>query len=479
MPFTEDDDITEMKSLEVDRVDAVGSPANGTGWLVLKAGGGSGVGGAGTAVSVTIGDTAKAKYSAEQLRKLYKQGKAMKGPNGNIDYPIADDEDLRNAIHAVGRGNSPHDEIRRYIKKRAKALGHTDWIPDTWSSGGASKNTQEGGWRMSKHAQKAQKAPTIPDSTMPHVDAAGASPDPIGQSTVTVSSHGPDGTAETSPSPSEVASLPADGDSSALGSQTVDPSALEGQTMENCKPAPDGDSAQLAHQHAQTQKAKKKGKKKGKNKLHMHNPQHPDTDVDATKAAGDADGERTDVSLGQQASGKLREALSLVQQFTHREETEATDAAAVKEIHMTQDELVNLAALLGAAAKKDAKKAAKKAKVKAAKKAAKRIGDIEERLQSVETQPVRNRPILSGAAGPAPTSSAFKSLEDRVADAKERRDSGAFVRAAKQLSTAKLIAIENARRDGRLPHPVDLPDGATPILTGSHLLPADPHIRGI
>lgn len=82
-------------------------------------------------------DFEKGKYSAEDKRKLLSQGKAISNENGDPSYPIADDEDLHNAIRAVGRGGGSHDRIRRYIIKRAKALGHSDWIPDGWSSGGS------------------------------------------------------------------------------------------------------------------------------------------------------------------------------------------------------------------------------------------------------------------------------------------------------------------------------------------------------
>lgn len=84
-------------------------------------------------------DIAKGKYSAEQLRSMLAAGKAMKNPQGEPSYPIGDKEDLSNAIHAVGRGSGSHDSIRAYIKRRAKALGATDMIPDNWTSSGSNK----------------------------------------------------------------------------------------------------------------------------------------------------------------------------------------------------------------------------------------------------------------------------------------------------------------------------------------------------
>lgn len=76
----------------------------------------------------------KAKYSAEELRQMLKDGKAFKNPDGDPSYPIADKEDLENAIHAVGRGSGDHDAIRAYIVRRAKALGASDMLPDSWTA---------------------------------------------------------------------------------------------------------------------------------------------------------------------------------------------------------------------------------------------------------------------------------------------------------------------------------------------------------
>lgn len=78
-----------------------------------------------------------AKYNQADLDKMAKSGEAM--PDGS--YPIADKEDLQNAIHAVGRGGASHDAIRRHIISRAKALGASDMIPDTWGSDGSLTET--------------------------------------------------------------------------------------------------------------------------------------------------------------------------------------------------------------------------------------------------------------------------------------------------------------------------------------------------
>jgi hypothetical protein len=84
-----------------------------------------------------------AKYNAGQLASMAKSGQAMKNPKGDPSYPIADKEDLSNAISAVGRGSGDHDAIRKHIQKRAAALNLSDMIPDSWSSSGASSGAKK------------------------------------------------------------------------------------------------------------------------------------------------------------------------------------------------------------------------------------------------------------------------------------------------------------------------------------------------
>lgn len=77
-----------------------------------------------------------AKYTQKDRDAMAAKGQAM--PDGS--YPIADKQDLQNAIHAVGRGGADHDAIRRHIIKRAKSLGAADMIPDNWNADGSLKN---------------------------------------------------------------------------------------------------------------------------------------------------------------------------------------------------------------------------------------------------------------------------------------------------------------------------------------------------
>ena len=75
------------------------------------------------------------KYTDDDRKTMAKSGEAM--PDGS--YPIRDQEDLENAIHAVGRGNTSHDAIRKHIIARANALGLAKLVPDNWSADGSLK----------------------------------------------------------------------------------------------------------------------------------------------------------------------------------------------------------------------------------------------------------------------------------------------------------------------------------------------------
>ena len=81
----------------------------------------------------------KAKYNADDLKRMSTSGAAME----NGSYPIADKDDLGRAIRAVGRGGASHDAIRHHIITRAKSLGASSEIPDTWNTDGSLKKATE------------------------------------------------------------------------------------------------------------------------------------------------------------------------------------------------------------------------------------------------------------------------------------------------------------------------------------------------
>ncbi len=98
----------------------------------------------------------KRAFSTEQRVRLARQGKAIPQRNSEGEivsggYPIVTVGDLRNAIQAIGRAAAgERGKVMAHIKRRAKALGRSDLIPDTWK-----RNTTQG-----KMAAKSR--PTVP-----------------------------------------------------------------------------------------------------------------------------------------------------------------------------------------------------------------------------------------------------------------------------------------------------------------------------
>ncbi|HEX6969119.1 MAG TPA: hypothetical protein VF174_09955 [Micromonosporaceae bacterium] len=79
-----------------------------------------------------------ADLTAEERRRAADRGQAL--PGGR--FPIRNREDLLRAIRAVGRakgGEAGRRLVRRFIIKRARALGLMSLIPDTWNADGSLK----------------------------------------------------------------------------------------------------------------------------------------------------------------------------------------------------------------------------------------------------------------------------------------------------------------------------------------------------
>lgn len=76
-------------------------------------------------------DLLNREFSEDERRRLAEKGHAM--PDGS--YPIVTREDLENAIQAIGRAKDP-DATKRHIKKRARALGLEELIPEEWGGTG-------------------------------------------------------------------------------------------------------------------------------------------------------------------------------------------------------------------------------------------------------------------------------------------------------------------------------------------------------
>lgn len=78
---------------------------------------------------IALGSGEFRDVSQKERDDLESEGKAL--PDGS--FPIANVEDLKNAIQSIGRAKDP-EKARAHIKKRAKALGESDLIPDEWSA---------------------------------------------------------------------------------------------------------------------------------------------------------------------------------------------------------------------------------------------------------------------------------------------------------------------------------------------------------
>lgn len=71
--------------------------------------------------------TVAKEFSPEKREKMAKKKQAM--PGGG--FPIENEQDLKNAIRAVGRAKDP-GAAKAHIKRRAKALGLERLIPEGW-----------------------------------------------------------------------------------------------------------------------------------------------------------------------------------------------------------------------------------------------------------------------------------------------------------------------------------------------------------
>lgn len=81
------------------------------------------------------------------MRRLRSQGKAMppSEPGGRPRFQIQNATDLDNAIRAIGRVRPNTEEarakVRKYVIARARALGLSSKIPDTWAADGSLKDS--------------------------------------------------------------------------------------------------------------------------------------------------------------------------------------------------------------------------------------------------------------------------------------------------------------------------------------------------
>lgn len=69
-----------------------------------------------------------AKYTAQQIRDLYAKGQALT----DHSFPIADKQDLANAILTIGLADNP-GLAKAFIIKRAREMNDLSMLPKAWN----------------------------------------------------------------------------------------------------------------------------------------------------------------------------------------------------------------------------------------------------------------------------------------------------------------------------------------------------------
>jgi len=495
-------EITEFEMLDPERVDAVASPANGTGWLLLKSADGE----------------AEKFVSAEQRRKDAKSGVAM--PNG--DFPIPDEGHLRSAIGRLAEYKGDKAAAKRHIIERAKALGLTHLLPKDWH---VTKDQDESEAVKRVPSQEAVQSHRLPAPDLeqtrenhPHADAPDAENPSQDHRMVAPADdlERGDGTGDTAP------------DKALRRQQAMRQTramARKGDEVDMTgDKAPDEPEAQEeAQDEAESQTRSEKGRKRR------------EAGNDADDKPGSPQWEAKDAALMNEAADLLARALPLVREGAKREKaetrkgignTKTADALlrlaetnpAMKELFaMSPEEFVKVLDDAEARRARTHKKAAKAAKkeeaAKAAKKAAKearkaekaaQAGDAGDAVKSAEGTPgdvtamadrlaemqkqvealgaQDGRRVAVNATGVVPVLrgegavSVFKELEDRVANAVSPAEER---QARQQLAAAKMIANENRRERDPEVLMRTMKGLGVPLLTNAHALPDDRELRGV
>ncbi len=99
----------------------------------------------------TDDDMKKADFSDGERKNLAARGQA----ESDGSYPIRNKSDLSNAIHAFGRSKDK-GKTKAWITSRAKSLGATSMLPESWNVS-KSDDEQEKGARVDSHTGPVQK----------------------------------------------------------------------------------------------------------------------------------------------------------------------------------------------------------------------------------------------------------------------------------------------------------------------------------
>ena len=103
----------------------------------------------------------RADFTDKEREHLAATGAAMKDGS----YPIRNEQDLKNAIQAFGRAKNP-DAVKAHIISRAKTLGLTHLLPDSWNvSGRSTGDLQEMRYATTQLREVEFREPNGPDAT--------------------------------------------------------------------------------------------------------------------------------------------------------------------------------------------------------------------------------------------------------------------------------------------------------------------------
>lgn len=110
----------------------------------------------------------KTYFSHSERKDLAKKGEAM--PNGK--YPIRNEQDLHDAIRLVGASDMPKSEVKAWIRKRAKELGLTDKLPESW------------GEKKEGKVEKSENETGVEEKAMTTADAGEIAPESLKEEVV-------------------------------------------------------------------------------------------------------------------------------------------------------------------------------------------------------------------------------------------------------------------------------------------------------
>lgn len=78
---------------------------------------------------------AKPRYTYAEIQHLGKDGKAHKKADGSYNFPVVDERDIIDAVHAINR--TPAGErlsVKRFVVYRAEVLGLKAAVPGDWKA---------------------------------------------------------------------------------------------------------------------------------------------------------------------------------------------------------------------------------------------------------------------------------------------------------------------------------------------------------